>query len=129
MSYNHVGIQGNLVEVPVVRGNEEKPVVNFRIGNTTGFGEYEKNTFITCVAFGPTAKAMASCVNKGLLPKGRQIMINGQLVQNNWEDKDSGDKRSSLEVHLDRFNGFDFTGNNQDREAAPAIAGGDDTPF
>lgn len=129
MSYNHVGIQGNLVDVPEVRGDDEKPVVNFRIGNTTGFGEYEKSTFVTCVAFGPTAKAMASCVAKGLLTKGRQIMVNGQLIQNNWEDKESGQNRSSLEIHLDRFNGFDFTGNNQEREAVAVASDGDDTPF
>jgi single-stranded DNA-binding protein len=120
--------QGNLVDVPVVRGNDpEKPVVNFRIGCTDGHDKYKKTIFVTCVAFGSAAKAMKTCVEKELLPKGLQILVQGKLRENNYENKDGNEVRG-FELELDRFDGWEFCGNANKSEAVAETVSADQ-PF
>lgn len=119
-------LQGNLVDVPSIRGNDpEKPVVNFRIGNTSGTGEYKKTIFVTCVAFGSSAKTMKTCVEKGIIKKGSLVLVNGELRANEYEDKE-GNTVKTFELELARFDGFDFCGGSKsDRNEEPVTATAD----
>lgn len=125
---NVVVLQGNLVEDPKVMGQDGN-VARFTIAVNNGFGEHATTTYADCVAFGK----LAGVVGKHL-KKGKQVIVRGQLTQNRWEDKD-GNKRSKIEVKLDLFEGFFFTGNangngasteETEAEVAPAAASSDD---
>jgi len=112
---NIVALQGNLVRDAELVG-PEKNVARFSIAVNNGFGENKSTTFVDCVAFGKTAEIIGQH-----FAKGKQVLINGQLHQNNWEDKD-GNKRSKLEVRVNSFNGFSFVSGNsgQASEGAPS---------
>lgn len=103
---NNVSLQGNLVEDPKVMGNENN-VARFTVAVNNGFGENASTTYVDCVAFGKQVPVISEHLHKG-----KQVIVNGQLMQNRWEDKD-GNKRSKLEVRLNNFGGFFFTGNAQ----------------
>ena len=102
---NQVILQGNLVADPKLFGDENK-VARFTIAVNNGFGDYEDTTFVDCVAF----KAQAIVIAKHL-SKGKQVIVRGTLIQNKWEDKETGKNRSKLEVKLENVSGFFFTGN------------------
>jgi len=104
---NQVILQGNLVDNPRVMGDESN-VARFSIAVNNGFGEYRTTTFVDCVGFGKQAEVIGQH-----LVKGKQVIVRGQLMQNQWEDKETGQKRSKLEVRLENVNGFFFTGNAQ----------------
>jgi len=42
------------------------------------------------------------------LRKGRPIVVEGRLRSNDWEDKNTGQKRSSIEVRADRVQQLDW---------------------
>lgn len=117
---NIVALQGNLVRDAELVG-EEKNVARFSIAVNNGFGDNQTTSFVDCVAFGKTAAIIGEHFTKG-----KQVLVNGQLHQNSWEDKE-GNKRSKLEVRLNSFNGFSFVsggaqGSNDDQVAQPAAA-------
>ena len=107
---NKVHLQGNLVADPKIVGTEQN-VARFTIAVNNGYGETQETAFVDCVAFG---KQVATI--KGFLQKGRQIIINGSLHQNRWEDKTTGEPRSKLEVKLDNYDGFHFVGSKKPDE-------------
>lgn len=124
---NQVTLQGNLVDNPKIMG-EKGGVARFTLAVNNGFGERRTTTFVDCVAFGDQ---QAAVIGKHLT-KGKQVIVRGQLTQNNWTN-DEGEKRSKLEVRLENFNGFFFTGNaggnaNSEvvQEAEPATVASED---
>ena len=102
----------------------------------------EETTFVDVDAFGRQAETIGQ-----YLKKGRPIMVEGRLKLDQWDDKQTGQKRSKLGVVLDRFEfidsrseggGGDFSGESSSSSgggAAPAKGGGggfaedDDVPF
>jgi single-strand DNA-binding protein len=108
--------QGNLVDDPRVMG-EENNVVRFAIAVNNGFGERRTTTFVDCVGFGNQAAVIGKH-----LSKGKQVIIRGMLVPNSWEDKETGQKRTKLEVRLENVNGFFFVGNGGGGEAGADAA-------
>lgn len=58
----------------------------------------EEVTFVDCEAWGKTAEIIAQYFGKG-----RQILVEGRLKLDQWEDKDSGAKRSKLKVVIEQF--------------------------
>jgi single-strand DNA-binding protein len=62
-------------------------------------GEWVKEThYFDCVAFGETAENAASSFTKG-----NRVVVVGYLQQRTWEDKDTGAKRSKVEVVIDEI--------------------------
>lgn len=57
-------------------------------------------SFIDAVAFGTLADNLANSFRSG-----ERVIVVGRLKQNNWVDKDSGTKRSKLELHIDDIGG------------------------
>jgi single-strand DNA-binding protein len=62
----------------------------------------EETTFVDVDAFGRSAETIGQ-----YLKKGRPIMIEGRLRLDQWEDKNSGQKRSKLNVVLETFQFLD----------------------
>ena len=94
----------------------------------------EETTFVDVDAFGRQAEVIGQ-----YLKKGRPVMIEGRLKLDQWDDKQTGQKRSKLGVTLEGFQFLDSGGavsggdggNYQAQSNAPAasLPEDDDVPF
>ena len=99
-SFNRVILLGNLTRDPQVRYTPGGTAVS-EIGlavNRTWFDQKtnsrrEEVTFVDVTLWGRQAEVAGE-----YLSKGRQVLIEGRLQLDTWEDKDSGQKRSKLRV-------------------------------
>ena len=139
---------GNLTRDPEVRYTSSGTAiaklgiaVNRYWSNKDG-QKQEETTFVDVDAFGKQAETIGQ-----YLKKGRPIMIEGRLKLDQWDDKQTGQKRSKLGVTLENFQFLDSRGeggggdfsNESSRPpeggAAPAQESGggfaedDDVPF
>lgn len=101
-SLNLFAGQGNLVADAEIVGKEAN-VARFTVAINNGFGDRKSTTFLPCVAFGKQVEVIGK-----YFTKGKQVIVRGSLIQNNWKDAESGENRSRLELRLDGFNGFNF---------------------
>ena len=102
MSINRVCITGNLTRDPELRSTaggmailKMGVAVNDRRKNQSGEWEDVAN-FIDVVMFGTRAESVSR-----FLSKGSKVAIEGKLRWSSWEDKNTGDKRSKVEVVVD----------------------------
>jgi single-strand DNA-binding protein len=99
-SFNRVILLGNLTRDPQVRYTPGGTAVS-EIGlavNNTWFDKKtntrrEEATFVDVTLWGRQAEVAGE-----YLAKGRQVLIEGRLQLDTWEDKESGQKRSKLKV-------------------------------
>lgn len=157
-NFNKVILMGNLTRDPEMRMlPSNMPVASFGLAVNDRFKNKqtdqweERPNFIDCEAFGRTAENVGK-----FFSKGKPIFIEGKLRFDQWEDRQSGQKRSKLKVVVDTFQfvggrdsgggqggggGYQQNQGNQgggwDNNPAPAPAGGpghepvneDDIPF
>jgi len=103
MAYNRVILLGNLTRDPETRStNTGQSVTAFSIAvNETWLkdGErQERTSFIECEAWAARGETIAKYFSKG-----RQILVEGRLRQDSWDDKETGKKRSAIRVVVDSF--------------------------
>ncbi len=98
-SYNKVILIGNLTRDPEVRYTPKGTAI-CKVGlavNRTWTNEArekkEEVTFVDVDLFGRTAENVAQYMRKG-----RSLMVEGRLKLDQWDDKQSGQKRSKLGV-------------------------------
>lgn len=88
----------------------------------------EETTYVDITAFGKTAEL----VNE-YCTKGSGVLVSGQIRQDSWEDKTTGQKRSKLFVMADSIQFLDNKRSGASAPASEASAGGDsgseDVPF
>jgi single-strand DNA-binding protein len=106
-SVNKVILIGNLGQDPEVRRlNSGDPVVNLRIATSETWrdkqsGERRERTeWHSVVIFNENLAKVA----EQYLKKGAKVYVEGQLQTRQWEDQ-SGQKRSTTEVVIQRFRG------------------------
>lgn len=124
-SFNKVILLGNLTRDPQMKYlPSQTAVAEFGIATnrrfkTQGGEDKEEVTYVDCAAFGKQAETINQYCKKG-----KQLLIEGRLKFDSWEDKQGGGKRSKLSVIVDSFQ---FIGA---REAAGVAADGssDDLP-
>lgn len=105
MSINKVCITGNLTRDAELRATQGgMQILNFgvavndrRKSPQTGNWEDYPN-FIDCVMFGTRAEAISRHISKGT-----KVAIEGKLRYSSWNDKQTGAKRSKLEVIVDEI--------------------------
>lgn len=120
--FNKVILMGNLTRDPETRTTPSGQTV-------TGFGlavnrtwkdasgnQQEAVSFIDCVAWGKAGEIMAQ-----YLSKGRGVLVSGRLDQRSWDDKETGAKRSKIEVVVEDFN---FVGGQGDGAGRSSSYGG-----
>lgn len=56
----------------------------------------EETAWVDCVCFGPLAENVAASCTKGV-----QVMVSGKFKQDEWDDKETGQKRSKLTLKCD----------------------------
>jgi single-strand DNA-binding protein len=117
-NFNKVILAGNLTRDPELRFTP-KGMAICKLGLainrtwTTETGEKkEEATFVDLDAFGRQAETIAQ-----YLKKGGGIMVEGRLRLDQWDDKQTGQKRSKLGVVVE---GFQFIGGGSRSEAGGA---------
>jgi single-strand DNA-binding protein len=99
-SFNKVILLGNLTRDPQVRytpGGTAVAELGLAV-NRTWFDQKtnsrrDETTFVDVTLWGRQAEVAGE-----YLAKGRQVLIEGRLQLDTWEDKESGQKRSKLKV-------------------------------
>lgn len=108
-NYHQILIVGNLVRDMEVRYSKEGlAIAKSALALTSGFGERKKTLFLNFTLWGKQAEAA------GNMKKGDPILVQGQLQENAWKDKDGVEKKS-VEVNAQSFQ---FMGARKD--AGPA---------
>lgn len=104
-SYNRVILLGNLTRDPEVRYLPSNAAVvdlglavNDRYQDKQSGEWVDHPNFVDCTAFGKTAEAIGK-----FFSKGRPILLEGKLRFEQWEDRQSGQKRSKLKVVIDQW--------------------------
>ena len=134
-SVNKVFLMGNLTRDVEMRHTQSNlAIAKFSLAVNERFKDRDGNwqeraNFIDCEMFGARAEAFAR-----YLSKGRPVFIEGRLRLDQWEDKNSGQKRSRLLVVADNF---EFVDSRQDggggggggRAPAGARSGGGDPGY
>ncbi len=107
-NFNKVILAGNLTRDPELRYTPKGTAIA-KIGLainrrwTTETGEQkEEVTFVDVDAFGRQAETIGQ-----YLKKGRPILIEGRLKLDQWDDKQTGQKKSRLGVVLETFQFLD----------------------
>lgn len=121
--FNKVILMGNLTRDPETRNTPNgSSVTNFSLAvNRTWKGadgqQNEDVSYIDCVAWGKPGEIITQ-----YLSKGRAVLVSGRLDQRSWEDKETGGKRSKIEVVVEDFN-FVGDGGGSSSGAQPASEG------
>lgn len=91
---NNITIKGRLTADPEMRKtNNGVPVANFTVAVDRAFNRDETD-FFRCTAW----RATAEFINQ-YFKKGQEILLNGEMQCNIWEDEDS-EKHSSWAVQV-----------------------------
>ena len=118
--FNKVTLMGNLTRDVEMRTTPSgQSVANFSLAVSRSWkGQdsqtQEQTSFINCVAWGKAGEIIAQYVKKG-----DALLVSGRLDQRSWDDKESGQKRSTIEVNVEDFN-FVGGGRGGDSAGAPA---------
>jgi single-strand DNA-binding protein len=86
-------------------------------------GEQKEETlFINATCWGKTAE-----IARDYFKKGRPILVEGRLKLDEWEDKTSGQKRSAIEITVDRVQSLDWEDRGGGAGSSSASRGGSRT--
>ncbi|MBR3115902.1 single-stranded DNA-binding protein [Candidatus Saccharibacteria bacterium] len=131
-------ITGNLTRDPELRTTPSgASVCSFSVAINRVYrdanGEQKEDvSFIDCSAWGK----LGEMINQ-YAKRGSGVLVSGRLDQRSWEDKNTGQKRSRVEIVVEDFN---FTGNsnrdggnssyqgNSSSSAEPVASGAEDIP-
>lgn len=99
-----ITVVGNLVADPELRFTPSGAAVcSFTVASTArrfdkASGEWQDGDplFLRCNAWRQMAENIAESFRKG-----NRLIVTGNLVQRSWQDRESGEKRSMLEVQVD----------------------------
>ena len=120
-SYNKVILVGNLTRDPELRYTPSgKAIAKFGLAVnrrwTSETGEQrEEVTFIDIDSFGKQAETISQ-----YMKKGGAMLVEGRLKLDQWDDKQTGQKRSKLGVILE---GFQFMGGRPEGAAGAPASG------
>lgn len=118
---NKVMLIGNLTRDPELRVTPKGTAicqfslaVNRKWRDESG-AEKEEVTYVDCEAWGKTGENIAKYVTKG-----RSLFVEGRLRLDQWEDKNTKEKRSRMKVIVDQCQ---FLGSRENSGGAPAGGG------
>ena len=125
VSFNKVVLLGNLTRDPEVRYTPSgTAVASFAIAVNRRYkqGDETKDevSYIDIVVFGKQAEACGQYLNKG-----DGILVDGRLQQRRWDDKETGQKRSKVEVVAQSVN---FMPKRSGQQAAAGRGGSESEP-
>lgn len=110
-SFNKVILMGNLTRDPELRYTPKGTAIAKiglavnRVWTNEAGEKKEEVTFVDVDAFGRQAETIGQ-----YMKKGRPILVEGRLKLDQWDDKQTGQKRSRLGVVLESFQFVDSGG-------------------
>lgn len=110
---NKLILQGRLVADPVLRYTQNGvAVASFRVAWSKRYQETETKLFLSCTAWRETGELISKHFSKG-----KEILLEGELVTRSWKDNE-GNNRQSTELTVNRihFVGTQTTGEGQTTE-------------
>lgn len=111
MSFNKVILMGNLTRDPEMKITKSgMAVANFTLAINSKMKETEEVSYIDCVSFGKQADFVGKFLTKGI-----QVLVEGRLKQDRWEQ--DGQKRSRINVLSESIS---FTGPKRDNGGGSA---------
>lgn len=125
-NYNRVILLGNLTRDPELRytaNGQAVATVGLAVNRKfkTRDGEQrDETTYVDCTAWARQAEVICEYIKKG-----DPILIEGRLHYSTWEDKETGGKRSKLDVTIERFQ-FISRGQGDQRSGAQDATSRDD---
>jgi single-strand DNA-binding protein len=102
MSASPVTLVGNLTSDPELKylpngqGKLEFGIAVNHYWTDTNDEKQERTSFFNIIVWRQAAEDAAAILEKGL-----RVIVNGRLEQNSWEDKDSGEKKSRIQLVAD----------------------------
>ena len=124
-SFNKCILMGNLTRDPELRFTQNNTALcKFTIAVDSGWGDKKETAFVDCTMWGKRAEAF-----ERFHSKGSTALVEGEIKQDTWEDKNTGAKRSKLTVTVSDWS---FAGKKEEREPAQSSSGfleDDDNPF
>ncbi len=106
---NSVTLIGRLTRDPEINYTASGTAVcKFSIANNEKYKDVEKVYYFDIVTFGKTAEVCNQYIKKGSL-----IAVTGRLVQDRWQDQQTGQNRSKISVTADQVE-FLNTGSQSD---------------
>jgi single-strand DNA-binding protein len=129
---NNVTLAGRLARDPELRHTPsgaavcEITVVNTRHYKKSDGQKAEETCFIKVTAWNRTAEIIAET-----LSTGRPVIVEGRLTQQEWEDKQSGSKRSKTGIQAHRVTPLDWDEGKSTTRPQPTkqTTADDDIPF
>ena len=115
-------IAGNVTRDPDMRTTPSgSQVCSFAIAVNRSYkdssgAQQDQVSYLDCVAWGKSAEIISQYIKKG-----SQCLVSGRLEQRSWEDKNSGQKRSRVEIVVEDFS---FIGGNNGGGAGGNYGGG-----
>lgn len=110
---NKVIVAGRITRDPELKyTNSNRAFCRLSVANSRryrlkeGSDWQEETTFIDVVVWGPQAEYVGQ-----RLGKGRPVLVEGRLRTSEWEDRQTGQKRSKLEVNAERVTPLDWEEN------------------
>lgn len=118
-SINQVILMGRLTRDPETRSTSTgKTVTSFSIAVDRQTQD-DQADFFDVTAWEKTGELVAQ-----YLSKGRRVLVQGRLRQDSWDDKDTGKKRSKVEVVAQDVTFLDGPSGEGSASAAPAAPTG-----
>lgn len=131
-------IAGNVTRDPEMRTTPSgSQVCSFTIAVNRSFrgsdgNQQESVSYLDCVAWGKSGETINQYIHKG-----SALLVSGRLEQRSWDDKNTGQKRSRVEIVVDDFsfiggdraggsNGGGFSRSNASDDAGDASDAGAD---
>jgi len=99
--FNRVILIGNLTRDPELRYTPQgTAVADLRLAVTTvrgrsGSERKEETLFIDCTVWDRQAETCSE-----YLAKGRPVLVEGRLIEDQWQDKETGERRSRIKVYV-----------------------------
>ena len=134
-NFNKVILLGNLTRDIELRHAEQiQAVANFSIAVNRQWKDqsgqtHEEATFVDCESWGRQAEVMHQ-----YLGKGREVMIEGRLRMDRWQDKQSGANRSQARgrggifpIHWRSWR-IGWRGRHRDHSESPSLGAGSSAP-
>ena len=103
--FSKVVVMGNVVRDPETRSTSTgNSITTFSVAVNRPYrgsdgSSKEDVSFFECSAWGKMGETIAQYAKKG-----SGILISGRLSQTSWDDKNSGQKRSRVEIVVEDFN-------------------------
>ena len=121
-SLNKYIATGHLCADPELRKAGDTPVASIRLAVDDSYKgrdgqKVDRAVFLDVEVWGKGAQIACQ-----YLAKGSHIAIDGKLVMDSWDDKETGHKRTKLKVRASDFGGIVFLGRKGERTDAVADA-------